>query len=560
MRSRSGASETGRTKLRGTPVVSPVETVVTPAPPARWSIWLPWAVLLVAVAFAAIVRVRLLQIPLERDEGEYAYAGQLLLHGVPPYREAFNMKLPGVYAAYGLIMALFGQTIGGIHLGFLLCNAATILLVFLLGRRLFGATAGAVAAAAYALLSVSPGVYGTQAHATHFVVLPVLGACLLLLRALDRDPRPVPWLNGGLFASGVLFGTGIVMKQHAAIFALFGVVYLAWMARRDRKLLLVSAGPAILAGIALPLAVTGLAIAGAGVFSSFWFWTITYGRAYVSESSLSTGIDTFNSVFPHVVGANFLIWLFAGLGALLAWWHKADRPAALFATTLLLASFLAVCPGFYFREHYFVLMLPAVALLAGAAVSSLDRVIGRVLPAGLFAAILLFSIFQQSDFLYRDTPLQASRRMYSINPFPEAIPVGDYLRAHTRPGERIAVFGSEPEIYFYADRPTATGYIYTYGMMEPQPYALAMQNQMIHDIETVRPSYIVLVNASSSWVIRPTSLMNIFHWWNPYRVQHYRRVGVAEVLSPERTVYRWSNVESYESPAQVFLEIYQRKD
>src|SRR3954463_7208259 len=83
----------------------------------------------VAILIVLIVRVRLRDMPLERDEGEYAYAGQLILHGVPPYKEAFNMKLPGTYCAYALIMALFGQTPAGIHLGLMLVNVASIVLV-----------------------------------------------------------------------------------------------------------------------------------------------------------------------------------------------------------------------------------------------------------------------------------------------------------------------------------------------------------------------------------------------------------------------------------------------
>ena len=47
---------------------------------------LPWAIVLVIIFFAAMVRIRLLDIPLERDEGEYAYTGQLLLQGIPPTR------------------------------------------------------------------------------------------------------------------------------------------------------------------------------------------------------------------------------------------------------------------------------------------------------------------------------------------------------------------------------------------------------------------------------------------------------------------------------------------
>jgi len=45
----------------------------------------------------------------ERDEGEYADAGQLILQGVPPYTLAYNMKFSGTYAAYAVIMAIFGQ-------------------------------------------------------------------------------------------------------------------------------------------------------------------------------------------------------------------------------------------------------------------------------------------------------------------------------------------------------------------------------------------------------------------------------------------------------------------
>ena len=62
------------------------------------------------ILLVAVVRLRLLNLPLERDEGEYAYAGQLLLQGVPPYQLAGNMKFPGTYAAYAIIMAGFWQT------------------------------------------------------------------------------------------------------------------------------------------------------------------------------------------------------------------------------------------------------------------------------------------------------------------------------------------------------------------------------------------------------------------------------------------------------------------
>jgi 4-amino-4-deoxy-L-arabinose transferase-like glycosyltransferase len=120
---------------------------------------------------------------------------------------------------YGGIMALFGQTIRGIHFGFMLINCATVLLLFYLTRKLVNERAAIVAAGTYAVLSLSRSVVGFAAHATHFVVLPVLVGALLLLTALERNkPRLY-------FLSGVAFGLAYMMKQQGFFFFLFGASY-----------------------------------------------------------------------------------------------------------------------------------------------------------------------------------------------------------------------------------------------------------------------------------------------------------------------------------------------
>src|ERR1700678_1211250 len=90
-----------------------------------WRLRFRWhfAILLAVIVLFGVIRWRLADMPLERDEGEYAYSGQLILQGIPPYQLAYNMKLPGTYAAYAAILAIFGQTARGIHLGLLLINA-----------------------------------------------------------------------------------------------------------------------------------------------------------------------------------------------------------------------------------------------------------------------------------------------------------------------------------------------------------------------------------------------------------------------------------------------------
>src|SRR5205814_4180382 len=101
------------------------------APPAReageLSSRLGEILALAALALAALitlyVRLRLISVPLERDEGEYAYIGHLILQGRPPFLDAYTMKLPGTPMAYALIMSVLGETIEGIHLGLLAVNA-----------------------------------------------------------------------------------------------------------------------------------------------------------------------------------------------------------------------------------------------------------------------------------------------------------------------------------------------------------------------------------------------------------------------------------------------------
>src|SRR5271157_4207389 len=144
---------------------SPVTMAMIPPRPRIVDV-IAWTLLAIALIFAVYVRVRLREFPLERDEGEFAYAGQLILQGVPPYKLAYNMKLPGTYIAYAALMAVFGQSTAGIHLGLLAVNLATVVLLFCFVRGLFDPFSAGMAAVAYAILSASPTVLGMAAHAT----------------------------------------------------------------------------------------------------------------------------------------------------------------------------------------------------------------------------------------------------------------------------------------------------------------------------------------------------------------------------------------------------------
>ena len=526
----------------------------------RYYRFIAWGLVIVAILFIAAIRIRLLSIPLERDEGEFAYMGQLMLQGIPPYSLAANMKLPGTYAAYALIMALFGQTIEGIHLGFLLVNICTMLVLFLLARRLFDDFSGAVACATYGILSLSPSVDGTSAHATHFVLLPALGGILLLLKALEHD-KPVTFLLSGFF-----LGLAFLMKQPGIFFGIFALLYLIVAQIHKARTLTISLAIKSLlfiSGLFVPYIVTCITLYTLGVFEKFWFWTIIYASEYGSLKPLSEGMSSLFMRVPLIIDGFYLLWGLAGIGMFIVLWKRKMQTRLLFMYGFFIFSFLALCPGLYFRQHYFVLLLPAVALFVGSTMHYFQmrftslKTYQFLLPL-LFLICFLHGVFSQKLYFFTLTPAMACRYMYFPNPFPESIAIADYISNHSAPDSTIAVLGSEPQIYFYAHRHSATSYIYTYSLMENHSYALEMQKEMIREIESNRPEYLIYVKIPFSWLRREDSEMVLLDWFANYN-KGYTVAGIIEIDSVSKTKYLWDEQAQNYFPQSDAIFVLRRK-
>jgi len=521
-----------------------------------------WIALAIVLLFVMAVRVRLLDVPLERDEGEYAYMGQLLLQGVPPYTLVYTMKFPGTALMYALFMALFGQTLQGVHLGLLIVNCASIMLVFFIGKRLFGDIAAVVAAISYAVLSLNHSVLGFAAHATHFVILMALGGALALLAALNKD-RPVLY-----FPAGVLFGLSLVMKQPGFFFVLFGALYLAWYQRARRPPVTVSQQVRNLVfyagGALLPLCLVVVWCALSGSIDRFFFWTVTYMREYGTMVSWNDALSRFTGGVSRLVDGFTLLWYLVAGGLLAACRDAEKKGQRAFLLFFSACAFLAFCPGLYFRHHYFITFLPAAALAAGYGVdrawragSTLTR-ISHLRFAGiiLFSLAVLLGLYSERIYFFEDSPAALSRRFFSHNPFIESVEIAKFIRSNSNEGDTIAVFGSEPQIYFYANRRSATGHIYMYGMMEDHPYNLTMQKEMIREVESARPRFIVFTPISGSWLTTQRSDRSIITWLTGYLREHYTLVAVADILSDSETVYKWheeAKAYTFQTPRRIYV-------
>jgi len=159
------------------------------------------------------------------------------------------------------------------------------------------------------------------------------------------------------------------------------------------------------------------------------------------------------------------------------------------------------------------------------------------------------------------SPTEIGTKSLLANYFPAYIPIGDFLNSHTTSYDRIAVIGSEPQTYFYAKRQSVSGHIYTYGMMEPQPYARQMQEEMIADIERNQPKYLVCTRLNFSWAVKPNSDTHILKWTDWYTAKYYHQVCIVHAVDLYDVRYTWEkNFQQHDPASQKIITVYERND
>src|SRR5688572_1619989 len=102
----------------------------TPAKKTRdtrswWEKWSAFVLLGIMAIIFLQGRLQLLGIPLERDEGSFAYIGHWLLKGKELYTDMLDSKLPGLYTIYALSTTLFGYNATGVHTGLFMLSIAS---------------------------------------------------------------------------------------------------------------------------------------------------------------------------------------------------------------------------------------------------------------------------------------------------------------------------------------------------------------------------------------------------------------------------------------------------
>jgi len=461
------------------------------------------AVLAVAAVAFVFLRAPFVSVPLERDEGEYAYVAQRLLAGEVPYRDAFDQKPPGVFLAYAGAFAVLGQSVESVHWFMYAWTAATAFVLFGCVRRLAGALAAAFAVLVFAVASADPRLTANAANTEIFMLLPMVASFACALRALEPGSGVRWWVLCGALAAAACW-----FKQVAAANALYVAILPAanGLLRRPR------AAPAAVAratgGVALGAALVALpgllAFAAAGAWDPFVDSVILHNLRYSQSNGLAEGAARLGHALAWQAPAFGVFWAFAGVAVLVP--KLAGRRSWALLTGWGVASAAGVAVGLYFRPHYFIQALPALAALCGVALASagnwlLARRRTALAALGLSALTALATappILANASIRRAGTPDQIARAIYGLNPFPESLEIGKYIRRTSGPEDRVYIIGSEPQILFYADRPSATRYIFFYPLTADHPDVLERQRAVASEVEAARPLYVLWSNLDTS--------------------------------------------------------------
>ncbi|HUF53653.1 MAG TPA: glycosyltransferase family 39 protein [Dehalococcoidia bacterium] len=399
--------------------------------------------------------------PFERDEGVYATIAQGVLDGQVPYRDLFDNKPPLVYIWYAFSFTLFGESVFAPRILAAICLSLTTVALFNQARMVLPMPAARIAAALFAISTGLPWV-ALHANTEAYMLLPLVSSLMFFTIGM-RDGR-LRWF----LIAGALAGLAVMTKQVAMwnLLAL-AMVALVWHRRTaETSLQWIAPTGALFAGTLASLALVALPFTLMGALDDLIYANLSYNWLYINFLSYAERLSNFGYglLFFSAVAAPFVVGALVGLVIL------CRKRAAVMDYVLILwavASAIGVASGGRFFPHYFLQLMPSLAVLTGIViydrfVNGSSHLISR--PAWIIATFLIVVSVATTSVLYLAPQRAQEQVVSSVYHQKEweasSEELGAYIKERTSEDDLIFNYGRESQIYFYADRSPAIAYFY----------------------------------------------------------------------------------------------------
>src|SRR6266550_6552840 len=375
----------------------------------------------------------LLPLPID-DEAGYSVIANEIVDGGRPYIDAVDRKPPLLFWTYAAAFKIAGEYNWiALHMLSLIWTLATVAGLYVIAKQLFDRETGLIAALFYSVFQPWWSFKNLAFNGEMVMNLAIVWAWAIALRHSSSRLRPE------LFLAGVLLCAGFLLKQPAAIAAVPLGIYLLLPSYRASSSLTrtnsIIQAAMLTAGFSAALGLVTIVLWRQGILHDAFYWTIAdhdVPHVFWEKGILLT--LTFTGIcLPLIVGA-----IIACRDKHEVWAGKTAERTALLG--LLAASAIGAAASARFYPHYYVQLIPPLALLAAPYYARLwSRTMQpshwllrpRVTYAWLVLTVMALSIAHWIGLASQYAPSEAGR----------------YLFAHSDPADMIFVWGHSPEIY-----------------------------------------------------------------------------------------------------------------
>lgn len=466
-----------------------------------WGVWVLLVLLILGLA------APILSYPLGRDQGEFAAIAVQILRGAVPYVEVWNPKPPAIFYTYAAAIALFGQTALAPRTLDLIAFPLMALALMGIGRRLGGAALGLWAVLLYGVFYFGE-TFWTLSQNDGIAALPMAYAVWLLLSLQDTalNSRAALWRAFGV---GLLAALTLWFKY--PFVTLIAAWVLGYLGLR-RRWLWREVGAFVAGG--LLVGVGGiLALASAGALGAWWQSALVTSGYTAQSYDWALLVDELRKALGFRWAAWHILWILAALWVPV----RLLKPSALgggawgVVGLWLGGALLAMLIQAKGYDYHWLPMLPALALFGAGTLTHILQahpnpplrwlnVGGAVL---LLAALLgartwgtalpyLSGVQSQADYYagFVGGEFRAD----------ESLAVVEYLRANGQAGAPLYVWGFRPEIYYLAQMPPATRFIFQFPLVG-EWYPSEWQQQNVDVLWAALPPYVLVVRGDfMAWV------------------------------------------------------------
>ena len=426
------------------------------------------------------------------DVSLYAVMAQHWLQGDLPYEAVWDQHSVGLPALFAAILYVFPKSMVALRLSACVAVAATTTTVYVAARRIDrGWVAPLAAVVLYTAWTAR--LWGLSGNTEIYLNALIAPAMYMLMCQSEAPPggtRSIARLCLAALLLGVAFQVKHVALATTALF--FGAMLAATL--RNGRTYAARALAAAAGCFLLPSLVVTAYFCAEGLAAQYFHAVVVANLVYVTDRP---GVADILAHLPR----SFIIPIGAIVAAAGIAWKRPDRRVAFVLAWAVAALIDVALPG-KFWPHYFLLIMPPAALLAGLAAAAAYRAWGRSFALAVPVLVLLAC---NPVGVYADSMLT---RALGHRDVPEIIAgvIGEDLS----PKDSIFVFNYQPVLYFLTGARLPTRHVLPADWA--QRYSAVTGVDPLEELDKVfraRPEYVVFLD--NDWIRMGNGVLASLH-------------------------------------------------